>query len=637
VGATSLDFTSGTRASGRRRLATVVMVIALAGGCAPGTSSPAPATSSAPSGSVGAVTPGAAAASQAPSTQVPGAVAAPPAALDAVRDLVAPITSITWSEDATSPFAAVVEVGPNGADLVRLELYRATDGSIGTVVGYDATGRQVVITFDPDGRPVAGWIDDGTRIDVGYTASDAEVTVTLPDGTTERQTAPLALGPGPAGGDTMAHAGIRTVAAERVRYTGAVWTAGTVDVKTTRTDGKTIPAGGVLYDTGGCVSPDGDVECFADVVPLADGARVTVTSVVTDRTPGAAGQEIWRTSEDCDAARSARQTNWRAAGSGLTVGGAARAIGSRIMGVRLSRWNFALITTVVMATALTISWYPARTAESCGTVPDLEKIGRRLLDARDQSTVAVTVGARPATPCSASTATGLRIKKPTSTVTLSPFIPSHRSAVSATRPIDQAGTGLPALGSVAFSATGCPITMTGPFDAASLAKATEMDGSGLDSFRKLLRDNSVELLIEPPQVPGGPSPVTGEFTFSLVFPDDFLWGIQNSVGQEVLDVSASMPPEWVGCEMTIRFAGKMTGTNTVHGAVWIADGTGSATSSGTLTGCEKTSLKVGTPVKLRGITWLLKGDATKMDGRLLVPDPGDGSPWNLKVALKARP
>jgi hypothetical protein len=630
VGATGLDFTRGTRTSGRRRLAIFVVVIALLGGCGPGTPSPAASAPSAPSGSAGA-----AVGSGAPSSQGPTAGTSPMPGLESVRDLVAPVASITWSEDATSPFAAVIEVGPNDADLARLELYRAADGSIGTVVGYDASGRQVTIAFDPDGRPLAGWIDDGTRIDVRYTASDAEVTVTFPDGTMERETAPITLGSAPVGGDVVGRTTVRTVAAEKVPYRGAVWTSGTLDVKTTRTDGKAIPADAIHYDTSGCVTPDKDVECFAMVEPLDDGAIVTVTSVVSDRTP-AAGQEVWRTVEDCDAARSAGQTNWRAAGSGLTVGGAARAIASRAAGRRLGLFNFVLITVLVAGIGLTLSWYPAKTAESCGTVPNLEKIGRGLLDAKDQVTVAVTVGAKPTTPCTTSTADGMRIRKPSNTVTVAPFIPSHRSAVTADRPIGVAPGSVPALGSVAFSATGCPITMTGPFDAAALMKATEMRMSSLAAFRKLLGENSVEIVIEPPETAGASSPVTGEFVFSLVFSDDFLWGIQNSVGQELFDVSESMPPEWVGCEMTLRFSGKMTGTNSVKGAIWIADGKASAGTKGTLTGCAGTNLKVGEPVKMPGATWLLKGDATKMDGRLLVNDPGDGSPWNLKVSLKAK-
>jgi hypothetical protein len=346
------------------------------------------------------------------------------------------------------------------------------------------------------------------------------------------------------------------------------------------------------------------------------------------------GLKVWRTRDECDAARASRGADWRHAGTLLAVVLTARTILSRGGGpartALVDRVTGIAVAAFVVGQG--ISYYPNWTAVDCRTAPNLDTIRLGLLDGKDQVTVAVSVAARPTTGCEEMSPNSLRIRDTKAEVTVTPFIPSHRSALATDQGGESPG---PPLGSIAFVAAPCTIEMTGAFDMASLVKMSEM-GTSVETFKRFLGENQVTLSIAPLEPKADSSAATGDFVFTIVLPDSFLWSIHSSVGQALGGDAEPMPPDWYGCKATMRVAGTMTGKNAVKGAVWIADGKAKARSSGSLEGCEATGMKVSPPETTSGITWLLKGDATHMNGRFLFPDPEDGSTTALKVALTTK-
>jgi hypothetical protein len=616
MGATGPGGHRCARATAWERLTIVALLIALVGGgCATSTGSPPPPTSGAPS---------------------PGGPGTPTPDLGVLRDVAPPIASIVYSEDPASALVAIVDFGPNSAGLAGMEIYRSADGS-GTVVGYDTRGGQVIISLDPEGRPAAARADDGGRVEIAYTADTVEITVVDADGTTERETGPITAGLLPAPGGLVAGRATLAMAEPTEDYPLRVRTSGTIDVKTTRRDGKPIPEGTVGYVAGGCVPSDADVDCVIAVRPVAGGARVTVTSTVRNPVAAVPGLKVWRTRDECDAARASRGADWRHAGTFLAVVLTARTILSRGGGPARTALvdRVTAIAVAAFVAGQGISYYPNWTAVDCRTAPNLENIRLELLDNKDQVTVAVSVAARPTTGCEEMSPDSLRIRESQATVTVTPFIPSHRSPLATDGSVGPGDRGAPLLGSAEFVATTCTIEMTGAFDVASLFKAMPLGGTEA-AFKRFLGENRVTLSIEPSAVITDPSAVTGDFVFTLILPDSFMWRIHDSVGEALTGATHTMPPDWYGCRSTLRIGGTMTGTNVVKGAVWIAEGKAKATSSGSLEGCEATGLKASSPEKLSGITWLLKGDATRMNGRLLIPNADGGPTLVLKVALTTK-
>jgi hypothetical protein len=496
----------GSRGSGRWRTVVILAVgVALVtGGCTTGTATPNPAGSIAP------------APTASPAGSPAGGSSSPD--LSSVQDLLAPITSLTWSEDPTSAFAAVAELGPNSTNLARIELYRGADGSIETVVGYDTKGRVVALSLDADGRLVRASAGDGTRLEARYAPDQVEVTVTFPDGTVDRETGPVQAARAPSPQVIPARLVAFTTAAALVDVPQEVYTSALVELKATRTDGKPLAPGSVLYSDATCVSSDPDVECLATVEPSPGGATVTITNIVAAPTPAAGAPQVWRTRADCDAAKGQRLTSWRAAGSLLAVILAARTIATRT--ARGARPSLLDMTTAVAVGTLvlsqSISWGPPLTAENCATAPNLEQLRDDLLDAKVLATVKVSARAEPATTCAESSTDGLRIKEPVGDVTLSPFTRANRSS-------DYLGTrgefwSATFAGSIAFQAAPCAVEMEGTIDLAATAAAMGMPAENASDWVKLFTVNRILLEMTPNAESAAPLDVTGTFTLEQTNP-----------------------------------------------------------------------------------------------------------------------
>jgi len=630
---------SGTarRSVGWRGAAVIAITVALVTtGCQAGTITPAPM---APGGSQATPT-------SAPPSASPSLDVAPSLDLSVVQDLLAPVASVTTSEDGASPFAAIVEFGPNKADLARIELYRGTDGSIGTVVGYDAAGRSVALFLNEDGRPVGAIADDETRFEVRYPSGAVEVSVVYPDGTTDRET----VSPKAGVASPIARTPVRLAAwnpvTSRVDYPRQVYTTGFVRVETTRPNGKPVPPDSVRYADATCVSTDPDVTCIAWIGILRTLGEVGVTSIVTVPAALQGSGQIWRTRADCDENKSWTALNFKLGGtmfaSAVLAFGIIRGRASPVW-----RGQTTTLAAAVMygsyAVGQGLSWIPWFAAEDCATVPNLEAIRDAVLDAKVESTLAVSVRAEPTTACEPPSKDGLRIRQPVGKIQVEPFVRKLRSSTPEYH--EDGDYSQPTrLGSIGLRASACPIEMTGEIDIASVATSMGATESSLAEFSKMVAENRVSLTIEEADDPAEAATATGDFVLSIVLPASAMWSLHESavdaVGEGFGGGGSSprpMPPEWVGCDITSRIAGTMEGGYVVVDGVHIADGraVGDVTQS-LPPGCEVTVLKVDPPKKLGKVTWAVKGDATKMRGELAILFPEDGTEMVWKFEVRAK-
>jgi hypothetical protein len=558
--------------------------------------------------------------------------------MSAVQDLLAPLASVTVSEDPASSLQAIVEFEANTADLARVEVYRSVDGSGHTVIGYDTGGRSVALFLDVDGRPFGALADDGTRFEIRYPSGAVEVSVTYPDGTTDSETMPLQAGLFRALAQVPARLAEFSEGNPRVEYPRNVYSTGFVRVETTRADGKPVPPEAVEYSDATCVSSDPDVQCEARVGAIKTLGRVSVTATVAVPEAMQGSGQIWRTRADCETLKAGELFLYK--GGGTAVATTALVFG--IMRARTSPAGQAATRTLAAAVMYAsfligqgLSWLPWLRAEDCAKSPNLEKIRDAVLDEKVLSALTVSVRAKPVKLCAQSTVDGLRIKDPVGKATLTPFVRRYRSDTPVFTASGQSSD-QKLMGVIGISAKACPIEMTGSFDLASLASGSGLGSGGLAAFKKLIGENTVKLSIDPGEVPGDPGTATGDYAFSIVLPDEVLWGIQSGIGETLTGSGSKMPADWSGCTMTDLMSGTLSGKVVQKGETISVQGTSKLTSKVTLDGCWATSLKASPPQSFPGVKWSFKGDTTNLKGTLVIPDPEDSSKSTLKITLKAK-
>ena len=557
------------------------------------------------------------------------------------------ITAVTYSDDPASPFFAVVELGPNDADISRLDVYRGADGRLSNVVAYGPEDRPAVITFDAEGRPLrvdaSGYVADFT-----YPASDVEVVVTAMDGSVVRNRGPLDLGatiPVPRTPNArLASLMEEPPAPGMVRWPATFYSFSVFKLEVVRKGtNRGIAVDHVLFPDASC-TPSAGMSCTAWIrwvkpEPLSEWRTehpapwLYVTTFASTKGEPGSDQPVWRTRADCDAYTPLVDT--AVSGLGLVVYGigAYRAvIGAATVVAAAPRLALGL-AAVAGAVRAWQKWGPSSKPD-CNRVPNLQLIEDAFFDQRSTQTATITIAASG--DCVRHPTSGWRIKEPKKkTVTFEPFNPVHRSAFGAV-PGDEPVAKLRSAGTITFQAGDCAVVMEGEFDIAAQAAAAGMSKANAAAFAKLVTENRIELELKKTGLePTAPVGVTGTFTYTIELPGTMLWSIHEGVGEGVFGVSPDpMPPEWADCRMISTMKGTLQGTLTSAGE-YRAKGLATVSAVGSTPGCADTNanLEVGKPQTWKKIAWKAVGSEATLKGAFEIPGSDESSPmsWIFKV------
>jgi len=602
------------------RFATVLLAAVLAA-CgstgAPGSSPGAPAGSTVPSPAAG-------------STATPTGPALPEAAIRAV----------TYSEDPASALMAVAELDPNEADVERLEFYRDAAGALRSVVAYHGAGGPSVLGFDAEG--LLSTVDaNGYHVDVAYTGTEVQATITDPEGATVTERGPLQAMPEgaiPVAPSNRA-ASARTVLAEpgMVTYPMVVESFGVVPIEV-RYSGKSRDrySKHLTFEDEACVPGEG-LNCDARLMTMWHEGKTTLVALVETRiqTPSdpAAPGVIWRTRADCESFTSSWETSLKVA-SGVQLTAAALMAAATV----LFRYSKPALSVTIFVVGATVKLLGTGTEvflpKDCGLVPNLLDVRKAALDQKASATAVLRVKATD--DCAPGRTTAWRVKEPKSReLSIQPLLPANQSRLG------QPGTGpelfyLPQMGTLTVDAADCTREMTGTID----LKPLYPDAEQRASFEKLVTENRASL--EFAEVEGNPdvrATVTGEIVLTLTLDGPFLWRIHSSVGQEVFDVDAHpMPAAWADCSITSTTTATLDGRQSAGGGQGLK-GRATVTATGTISGCEDTNANLKAPessAPLKNVPWTAEGDDATMRGVLHLKGMTKSNTYDLAFVVRAK-
>ncbi len=566
----------------------------------------------------------------------PVATAGPSQAAPGSPDVA--ITAITYSEDAASPLFAVVELGPNEAGYSRLDVYRAGDGRLSSVVGYGPQDLPTVIAFDLEGRPArmdaSGYVAEFT-----YPSSDVEVVITAPDGTVVRDRGPLDLGAAVPARRTP-NARLVSLMEEppapgMVRWpaTFRSYSVFKLDVVSSGTNPGPWTRH-VQFRDEGCRADSG-MDCaagiFGSLMTTGSPVKLYVVSYASTLDEPGSNDWVWRTRTDCESYTSEAEQLMSAAGWTLVGAGGAYQAVTFYIGSGFPLLSLGLYTAGFALTALRKP-VASFAKLDCGSVPNLQKVEDEFLDRRSQKTVTITVTASG--DCGTEPETGWRIKEPaTQTITFEPFSPVYRSAFGAVpssdlpddQPVPRGAItqvdDLPVVGEIRFQAADCAVDMEGAFDLAATAAAVGMPTSDASLWAKLFTRNEIALDLKPTDgEPTRPIDVTGTFALTYEVPGGgYVEGYDNCV---------------VTSAVTGTLEGKMTQVDGNR-----AKGSATIKMVPSLRDCPAGVFSTETRI-LENVAWSASGkDETALNGEIVFftnPTTVDGprASWLFKVNAK---
>jgi hypothetical protein len=512
------------------------------------------------------------------------------------------VTAITYADDTASPLAAVVELSPNDAGIVQLDLHRGADGRLGTVVVHREEGQPALIMFDETGRPVrieAG----GYAAELTYPSSDVEVVVTAPDGSVVLKRGPLnpnATIPAPRMPDARLAAFMEEPPPPgKARWPLEVRTYGTVLVEVRHTG---VNPGSVLDHvafSGLQCTTEGGTGCAVQMLASRAGARIDVTSTVQTGDESNAGTLIWRTREDCDKFAPYAEKLVSDAGWG------ALAVSGLYQVVALAGAGYAPLGAALYSLGAVIKiWGPGAVLKpACGRVPNLQALEDSVLDRVSGSRTMITLTA--AGDCDDDPETGWRINEPTQTLTLQPFLPTNRS------PFGASPSAAIEIGTVTFNASDCAVGMVGTFDLVATAATAGVPKAAAAAWAEMFTQNVIQLDIKDADRPSSvPIDVAGTFTLTLTSPDCCGRGVP------------------AGCTSTQTTTGLLEGVITQADG-YLAEGQATVSMVDSKFSCAEAHAAEQT------VRWTAVGDATTLNGAIEMPAEGGAPAMNLVFTVKA--